>query len=46
MKTFASLTNETKSPPFFISSAGASSLAKRLHFFINPLAGVFIFGAV
>ena len=45
MKTFTSLTNEAKSPPFFISSAGASSLAKRLHFFISPLAGDFIFGA-
>ena len=42
MKTFASLTNEAKSPSFLISTEGASSLAKRLHFFISPARGDFI----
>ncbi len=39
MKTFAPLTNEAKSPACLISSEGASSLAKRLHFFISTPAG-------
>ena len=42
MKTAALLPNEAKSPPKIISSEGASSLAKRLHSFISPLAGDFI----